>query len=353
MAVSRARISHPDAPLDRAGSHRGSHPARTRRARRDSPTDESTSVGPAAPRRRVGPGDCGRRRTRSCARDPRAPRRRGAPRRGDRQPRGRDHGRGAGRRPRSARGAPTRVGASRRRRTSKKTSHAASSSGSEANHAVGDHRRSHRVGSRGRVRVAAAARRRPHRRRGRPRGRRRSPDRVEAGVRRTARRRDRRDSRGADGNGARRDAHRTHAPIDHRRAARWNEARCRPAGACGARPHARRRPRRARRSGSGRSAWAAAFRPTSTTHSSRCAPLLGAELGATRKVTDEGWLPRARQVGITGRAIAPRLFVSIGASGKFNHTVGMRAARTVLAINDESRRPDLRRRRRGHRRRLA
>jgi electron transfer flavoprotein alpha subunit len=63
--------------------------------------------------------------------------------------------------------------------------------------------------------------------------------------------------------------------------------------------------------------------------------LLGAELGATRKVTDEGWLPRARQVGITGRSIAPRLFVSIGASGKFNHTVGVRAARTVLAINSD------------------
>ena len=63
--------------------------------------------------------------------------------------------------------------------------------------------------------------------------------------------------------------------------------------------------------------------------------LLGAQLGATRKVTDEGWLPRSRQIGITGRSIAPRLFVSIGASGKFNHTVGLRAARTVLAINPD------------------
>ena len=67
--------------------------------------------------------------------------------------------------------------------------------------------------------------------------------------------------------------------------------------------------------------------------------LLDAELGATRKVTDEGWLPRARQVGITGRSIAPRLFVSIGASGKFNHTVGLRAARTVLAINNDPEAP--------------
>jgi electron transfer flavoprotein alpha subunit len=63
--------------------------------------------------------------------------------------------------------------------------------------------------------------------------------------------------------------------------------------------------------------------------------LLHAELGATRKVTDNGWLPRSRQIGITGRTVAPRLFVSIGASGKFNHMVGVRAAGTVLAINPD------------------
>jgi electron transfer flavoprotein alpha subunit len=67
--------------------------------------------------------------------------------------------------------------------------------------------------------------------------------------------------------------------------------------------------------------------------------LLGAQLGATRKVTDQGWLPRSRQIGITGRSIAPRLFVSIGASGKFNHTVGLRAAGSVLAINADASAP--------------
>jgi electron transfer flavoprotein alpha subunit len=67
--------------------------------------------------------------------------------------------------------------------------------------------------------------------------------------------------------------------------------------------------------------------------------LLDGELGATRKVTDEGWLPRARQIGITGRSVAPRLLVSIGASGKFNHVVGMRAAGTVLAINNDPNAP--------------
>ncbi len=60
---------------------------------------------------------------------------------------------------------------------------------------------------------------------------------------------------------------------------------------------------------------------------------LGAALGATRQVTDKGWLPRARQIGITGRSIAPRLYVALGLSGKFNHMVGVRAAGTVLAIN--------------------
>lgn len=65
------------------------------------------------------------------------------------------------------------------------------------------------------------------------------------------------------------------------------------------------------------------------------AALLGAELAATRKVTDKGWAPRARQVGITGRSIAPRLYVAVALSGKFNHMVGVRAAGTILAVNDD------------------
>jgi electron transfer flavoprotein alpha subunit len=62
---------------------------------------------------------------------------------------------------------------------------------------------------------------------------------------------------------------------------------------------------------------------------------MDAVLCATRKVTDKGWMPRARQVGITGHSIAPRLFVSLGASGKFNHTVGVRAAGTIVAVNTD------------------
>jgi electron transfer flavoprotein alpha subunit len=63
--------------------------------------------------------------------------------------------------------------------------------------------------------------------------------------------------------------------------------------------------------------------------------LLGAELGATRKVTDEGWLPRARQIGITGHSISPRLYIGLGLGGKFNHTVGVRASGTIVAVNPD------------------
>ncbi len=63
--------------------------------------------------------------------------------------------------------------------------------------------------------------------------------------------------------------------------------------------------------------------------------LLKAELAGTRKVTDQGWLPRSRQIGVTGRAIAPGLYIALGLSGKFNHAIGFRRAGTVLAINSD------------------
>jgi electron transfer flavoprotein alpha subunit len=63
--------------------------------------------------------------------------------------------------------------------------------------------------------------------------------------------------------------------------------------------------------------------------------MLDAEIGCTRKVTDSGRMPHARQIGVTGRAISPRLFIAIGTSGKFNHMVGVRSAATVMAINPD------------------
>lgn len=60
---------------------------------------------------------------------------------------------------------------------------------------------------------------------------------------------------------------------------------------------------------------------------------LGAEIVATRKVTDAGWLPRSRQVGITGLALAPDLYVALGTSGRFNHLAGVRGAGAILAVD--------------------
>jgi electron transfer flavoprotein alpha subunit len=64
-----------------------------------------------------------------------------------------------------------------------------------------------------------------------------------------------------------------------------------------------------------------------------------AEFAATRKVTDAGWLPHSRQIGLTARGIAPRLYVAIGVSGNANHSVGVSRAGTVLAINNDPNAP--------------
>lgn len=69
------------------------------------------------------------------------------------------------------------------------------------------------------------------------------------------------------------------------------------------------------------------------------AALGGAALGATREVTDAGWLPRQHQVGLTGRAISPRLYVAVGIRGAFEHLVGIRRAGTIVAINKDPKAP--------------
>ena len=69
------------------------------------------------------------------------------------------------------------------------------------------------------------------------------------------------------------------------------------------------------------------------------AALGGAAIAATRDVTDAGWLPRQHQVGLTGRAIAPRLYVGIGIRGAFEHMVGLRRVGTIVAINKNPKAP--------------
>jgi electron transfer flavoprotein alpha subunit len=63
------------------------------------------------------------------------------------------------------------------------------------------------------------------------------------------------------------------------------------------------------------------------------ATALGGVVGATRRVCDVGWLPRQLQIGISGRSVAPALYVAVGVRGSFNHMVGMQRATRVVAIN--------------------
>ena len=58
-----------------------------------------------------------------------------------------------------------------------------------------------------------------------------------------------------------------------------------------------------------------------------------------REVADAGWLPRQHQVGLTGRAISPRLYIAIGIRGAFEHLVGVRKAGTIVAINKNPKAP--------------
>jgi electron transfer flavoprotein alpha subunit len=62
---------------------------------------------------------------------------------------------------------------------------------------------------------------------------------------------------------------------------------------------------------------------------------LGAELAATRPVVDRRWLPHARQIGLTGRSVAPRLYVAVGLAGAPEHLVGVTAAGTVLGVHPD------------------
>jgi len=69
------------------------------------------------------------------------------------------------------------------------------------------------------------------------------------------------------------------------------------------------------------------------------AEVLGAPIGATRRVTDSGWLPRQHQVGLTGKAVAPKLYVALGIRGAGNHTIGIQRAQTIVAINKDPQSP--------------
>jgi electron transfer flavoprotein alpha subunit len=71
----------------------------------------------------------------------------------------------------------------------------------------------------------------------------------------------------------------------------------------------------------------------------RVAERLGATLASSRPLVDAGWMPHARQVGQSGTTVKPSVYVAFGISGAVQHLAGMKAARTIIAVNTDPQAP--------------
>ena len=67
----------------------------------------------------------------------------------------------------------------------------------------------------------------------------------------------------------------------------------------------------------------------------KLASALGGEVAASRPVCDNGWLPLDRQVGSSGQTVSPQLYLALGISGAIQHVVGMKGAKTIVAVNQD------------------
>jgi electron transfer flavoprotein alpha subunit len=66
---------------------------------------------------------------------------------------------------------------------------------------------------------------------------------------------------------------------------------------------------------------------------------LGAVLSCSRPIVDKKWLPKYHQVGTSGQAVKPKVYLALGISGAFQHVAGISGAGTVIAVNKDPRAP--------------
>ncbi|MCS7143061.1 MAG: electron transfer flavoprotein subunit alpha/FixB family protein [Aigarchaeota archaeon] len=67
---------------------------------------------------------------------------------------------------------------------------------------------------------------------------------------------------------------------------------------------------------------------------------VGGEVGCTRPISgDLKWLSEDRHIGLSGKWVGPKLYIAIGVSGQMQHVAGIRGAKTIVAINNDSNAP--------------
>lgn len=65
------------------------------------------------------------------------------------------------------------------------------------------------------------------------------------------------------------------------------------------------------------------------------AKLVGGAVGYTKPIIDKGWADESKQVGITGKKVAPKIYFAIGISGALQHVRGIKDSELIIAVNND------------------